>query len=393
MTYHDAEGTMQILQCKPWFRKRNIAIGLAFFALVCMSIWVRYESEKPQRTTLLQYGLDYKQILLWKTEQQRYQWPYIEGDRHFLIENCEVDKCFFTYDKRLLHSSDAIMFHSTDVQYDEQFDDLLDERLPQQMWVYVDQEPPIPNESVSNLDGLFNMAMSYKADSDIVVPIGASVLTDMPFKIDTHSYKRQGTLVWVVSDCTLMDNENIGELIEALQRQLSVKIISQCPPDPDCVIYPDKKGCKPNYNTRDYKFQLIIESQSCNDYISNDFWDVLRQGTVPIVMGATLEDYISAAPPDSFLHVHNFSTPDALVNHLLRLTLDDEAYGTYFKWQETQRIKTLGEMSITSAHAVCQLCDMVHDSSRTSNYYFLSKWWSAEENCDANAVPFPSSYT
>ena len=48
-------------------------------------------------------------------------------------------------------------------------------------------------------------------------------------------------------------------------------------------------------------------------------------------MGARLEDYAQVSPHKSFLHVDQFDGPKELVEYLLELDKDDEAYNQYFK--------------------------------------------------------------
>ena len=341
------------------------------------------------RTTLLQYGMDFKQILLWSTEGQHYHWPYAEGNYHFMEEKCQVNKCFFTNDKELMPSSDAIMFYSTGILYDIRYEHIQQERPSQQVWVYVDQQPPTPHEDLDKLDGLFNMVISYRTDSDIVLPPGAALLTGEPEHSKSLVSNRSNTIIWHVKKCTQLEHVGITGLLKALQQQLSVSIISQCAPDPDCVIYPDLLKCQPNYDLSTYKFQLLVETQSCRDYIPEDFWDILRAGSVPIVVGSSLSEYMSAAPPNSFLHVQNFTDSDSLIQHIMKLTLHDEEYNSYITWHNVYKIQALSDLTLTSRHVVCRLCEMLHDSSAEDNYYFLSRWWSAEENCKAKHDPLP----
>ena len=52
---------------------------------------------------------------------------------------------------------------------------------------------------------------------------------------------------------------------------------------------------------------------------------------LPIVMGASEEEYRRAAPRNSFIHVDQFRGPEHLAQHLRMLDRDDEKYNEYFK--------------------------------------------------------------
>ena len=47
---------------------------------------------------------------------------------------------------------------------------------------------------------------------------------------------------------------------------------------------------------------------------------------IPVVMGATTKNYEEILPPNSFIHVQNFTGPRELVSYLKFLDNDDEAY-------------------------------------------------------------------
>lgn len=58
---------------------------------------------------------------------------------------------------------------------------------------------------------------------------------------------------------------------------------------------------------------------------------VCSHDVLPIAMGARLEDYSSAAPAKSFLHVDQFSGPAQLARFLHKLDQDEELYNEYFQ--------------------------------------------------------------
>ena len=59
-----------------------------------------------------------------------------------------------------------------------------------------------------------------------------------------------------------------------------------------------------------------------------------RNGLLPIVMGAPKSDYTRAAPPNSFIHVDDFSSPRQLAEYFHLLNSDDEMYNRYFDWTD-----------------------------------------------------------
>ena len=103
----------------------------------------------------------------------------------------------------------------------------------------------------------------------------------------------------------------------------------------------------------DYKFYLAFENSNSKDYITEKFFsNSLRHNILPIVMGPSLEDYTSVAPPNSFLHVDQFKGPAHLAKHLKTLDQDDDLYNKFFDWQ------TRGGWMNTKFF--CRLCALLH---------------------------------
>ena len=84
------------------------------------------------------------------------------------------------------------------------------------------------------------------------------------------------------------------------------------------------------------KFYLAFEnSLHCKEYITEKFyrWSFLHN-TVPVVWGTRKEDYLRIAPPHSFIHTEDFSSPKELSEYLLYLDSNVTAYREYFRWRE-----------------------------------------------------------
>ena len=52
----------------------------------------------------------------------------------------------------------------------------------------------------------------------------------------------------------------------------------------------------------------------------------IQGGMLPIVMGPRIENYERMLPPDSFLHVDNFTDVSALAEYIKYLDNNDDAY-------------------------------------------------------------------
>ena len=73
---------------------------------------------------------------------------------------------------------------------------------------------------------------------------------------------------------------------------------------------------------------------------------------MPIVLGASQEDYAAAAPPGSYIHVDDFNNPQELALYLDRLDKDDTLYNQYFAWKS--------QYSMIDEKYWCMICMLLH---------------------------------
>jgi glycoprotein 3-alpha-L-fucosyltransferase len=100
-----------------------------------------------------------------------------------------------------------------------------------------------------------------------------------------------------------------------------------------------------------------------------------RNDVVPIVYGASREDYEQVAPSNSFIHVDDYESPLQLAQYLLELNGNSTKYNEYFKW------KNDGEFINTKFF--CRLCLMLHAANNFSVYYDdLNNWWKGNGVCN-----------
>ena len=131
---------------------------------------------------------------------------------------------------------------------------------------------------------------------------------------------------------------------------------------------------------KEYKFYLAFENSNCKEYITEKFfYNGLRHNILPIVMGASVEDYKAVAPPNSFLHVDQFKNPAHLAKYMKMLNKDDKMYNKFFDWQSK------GEWVNTKFF--CRVCSMLHfhkeEGIRSSNVVKSDwdQWWQGEGVC------------
>ena len=121
-------------------------------------------------------------------------------------------------------------------------------------------------------------------------------------------------------------------------------------------------------------FSLSFENAKCYEYITEKFFTALKVGMLPVVMGGlSKQDYEKIAPPDSFIHVDDFSSPKDLMLFLEKLSKDKERYNSYFWWKSYYDLYTVTELMEKTK---CQLCDVLNNDVNSSKKYsdFATYW-------------------
>nr|XP_018669388.2 alpha-(1,3)-fucosyltransferase 6-like [Ciona intestinalis] len=207
-------------------------------------------------------------------------------------------------------------------------------------------------------DDVFNLTMSHRRDSDIFNPygIGASFTSflEKPDKensvVDKIIQSKTKLAVWVVSNCAA--KKRISYVNALVSYGLAIDRKGRCyEPNVDRSAFQIE-------SIKQYKFYFAFEnSYHCRDYITEKFYiNSIRQGAVPVVYGATKEDYTAFAPPNSFIFAEEYS-PQLLVEYLQYLDQNETAYRQYFAWR-TKPIKWFPNLRY--AIGFCQLCRTLH---------------------------------
>ena len=90
-------------------------------------------------------------------------------------------------------------------------------------------------------------------------------------------------------------------------------------------------------------------------------------------MGAMPSDYAALAPANSYLHVDDFTSPEDLAEHLLKLQDNPDTYNTYFRWVGTGRI--------IDTQFLCRTCALLHHPHPQPFHSDLAEWWDPLKTC------------
>lgn len=102
-------------------------------------------------------------------------------------------------------------------------------------------------------------------------------------------------------------------------------------------------------------------------------WISFSHGIVPVVMGPPREDYERRVPPNSFIHVDDFNSPEALAAYLRLVGNDPHLYNKYFEWRR--------HWVLIDTNYYCRLCAMLHSNIPNMWYEDVDDWYRHPELC------------
>nr|KAG5696447.1 hypothetical protein BaRGS_020984 [Batillaria attramentaria] len=277
-----------------------------------------------------------KRILRWTGFFADRSWEETD-DRYF--STCPEWRCTMTNDQSLLDQSDAVLFHEGALFNFWRGHPMPEHRSPDQVWILYNVEPPTRSPlNFQRFNDVFNWTAWYRRDSDVPVPYGG---------YDSYpTGDRYGS------------NRSVYYARENQRR---------CP----------ETVCSDTISN--YKFFLALENANCRDYVTEKFWGALARRQVPVVLGgASSEDYRKIAPPNSFLHVNDFPSVTALVQHLQWLARNEAEYNKLLDW--TRHYDVFSELPARRKWW-CRLCKALHDRKRPAQVYSDLQGWVQDDTC------------
>ncbi|ELU00220.1 hypothetical protein CAPTEDRAFT_151385 [Capitella teleta] len=295
------------------------------------------------------------------------------------FKGCPESLCNITYDRSFLNESSLVLFHSRDFNAK----DLPDHRMQDQRFTFMSMESPANSMMPMDrsISTMFNLTMTYMSSSDIVVKYGDVVRRKTPFPdINYAKTKSRGTL-WYVSNCFTEGSIIRWEFVKDLRQLVDVDVFGLCG-DPDPCMLNIKKMRRRNATCskemeKSYRFYLAMENSLCVDYITEKFWYALNNDMVPIVMGASIEEYQKVAPPLSFIHVNQFASVEELSAHLIYLQVNDDAYNQYMTWKRNFTVR----QNVFLSEILCLLCSKAQQRAQHRASYSLKEWWNEDKLC------------
>ncbi|CAH0723382.1 unnamed protein product, partial [Brenthis ino] len=330
----------------------------------------------------------------WKWLENRHVHNFDNKRRNNPLSGCSVNNCVFTGDDSKLSTADAVIIHVQRGIFPN-----TTERSQRQRWVFLNDESPFNAFSmsrlqpkISDLANIFNWSMTYRSDSDVPVPYGRTVPLQKPI-VEAMTYenrislvpnwknKRRDVLVTIlISNCGVSRRMNY---LEQLQKHITVDVFGKCSKN-------HKESCPGHFRSdcnimSGYLFYLVFENSECEEYLTEkSFYNAYSKGAIPVILGPTVENCELLLPPNSFLHIDNFESPEELAKNIIEISKDDNKLLSYHRWRnDFEVVNEHGYFGSKSYH-LCRICEALNYNDRSNKVYTaenLRKYFDPKFSC------------
>ncbi|EDO30231.1 predicted protein, partial [Nematostella vectensis] len=284
-------------------------------------------------------------------------WPGIKDREDGLHSEkgvlCSEKRCRISYRASDFLRSDAVVFHGCQLSRkwikNEVTTSLIHRKPKNQKWVWYEHENPHNiGYDARVLNGMIDIAVTYKMDSGIWSPYGSYSNTSSKQTETNYTENKNKLALWVVSNCKSVLRIQI---VRKLREFIPIDVYGGC----SSYFYWRTRSCKPDCTEiiKKYKFYFALENRHCKDYITEKYWhNAIENNVVPIVAAGEFGRRVLI--PGSYIDLLDFPSPKALADYLTYLDRNSTAYNEYFSWKKSYKYNLQHHMWI------CELCGLLH---------------------------------
>ncbi|KAM7413037.1 hypothetical protein PAMA_020425 [Pampus argenteus] len=289
----------------------------------------------------------------------------------------QIGGCTLTDDPGAYPQAEAVIIHHRDIVTGTA--KLPPEPRPRaQKWIWMNYESPAHTRGLWRFEGLFNLTMSYRTDSDIFLPYGYLIprvptaegspdRNVQPLRGPSRSDRPRPRLVaWVVSNWS--ESHARVAFYYQLRRYVQVDVFGRAGrPLPE-----DSGKASVVRLVRRYQFYLALENSKHTDYITEKLWNAVLAGAVPVVLGPSRRNYERFLPPEAFIHVDDFPTVRGLARYLMMLRRDPARLRRHLDWRRSYSMY----QPVFWAEHYCTACRAVRRTrGRTDVVRHMTRWF------------------
>ncbi|KAK3610248.1 hypothetical protein CHS0354_022312 [Potamilus streckersoni] len=298
------------------------------------------------------------------------------------LEKCDK-KCEIHANKSDMDSSDAVLFHLTDLWLDKwkfgtkNLYPFPVTRSPEQVWILMNMEPTtFLFGDIKVLNNVFNWTFWYRRDATVYLSYGG--YSDRSYKermfanwtlkpSNFYQEKSKSAAIGLISDCT--DSAQRYRFVETLKKYMQVDMFGACYGRQCGSNINDPHSC--DENVKQYRFYLALENSKCRDYVTEKYWYTLQRHQIPIVNWKQVSNHVVV--PNSYINIHDFETPEAAAQYVTKVRDNETLYNSYFDW--------MSQYSLQEVCSMCRLCRALHDNKMQAQVYSDLKGWVEDDVC------------
>lgn len=315
------------------------------------------------------------------------------GNRHlddylqFDFNGCEYSNCVLQVSKQsncVFYDADVLLFSFSSKYINLK---LTDDIRRAQLWIVYGMESPAYDFNIwHHAINDFNGTMTYLPSSTVgYLPYGVKKHNHNALRskvqLDYAKGKSKGAFAYV-SNCKSMHYDRL-DLMNRLSQYIEIDIFGKCSNKMLCTKRQQTDVSCDEVMHTNYRFYLGFENSLCKDYITEKLWKALNSANhqIPVVVGGlSIAEYDKIAPPESFIHIYNFTSVDHLGEYLQELMTNDDAYNRYHHWRQDYHVV---ERLDATKGATCGLCKAANkpESLRAGQYVQFADEWNDPSNC------------
>ncbi|EEC05695.1 alpha 1,3-fucosyltransferase, putative [Ixodes scapularis] len=288
--------------------------------------------------------------------------------------------CYVTKDHSYLETSDVLVFAASNV--DEH--SLPHSRHQLQPWVFWtrDRAPLNLPPALGLVSSQFNWTMSYRADSDIVLPymsFTSKQVSSVPADFQALWKQKSRLAVWLLSDCepALRVDDNIVDKSSSSEdytkeviKAVETHVYRKCGAD-HCGVW---DGCLSSLQ-HEFHFLFVMESSACFEDPTEIIYDAFKYDILPVYFGR--RDISARLPPNSFYDTTNAASAFEIIDALLHISKNFDRYNSYMAWKARYEL-------VPAEDDLCLLCDRMHQKIEQHVMQpNIVGWWKSRRDCSA----------
>jgi len=295
-------------------------------------------------------------------------------ERNRKLPDCEavygISGCHLTNDPGAYPDADAVIIHHREIANNVSW--LPPEPRPSaQKWIWMNFESPTHTPELRRFEGVFNLTMTYRTDSDIFLPYGYLIPSphrthggpQKQLALQRSSHRRPHLVAWVISNWS--ESQERVAFYYKLIRHIRVDVFGRAgqplPEDSSVVQLASR-----------YQFYLALENSQHTDYITEKLWNAVLAGAVPVVLGPPRDNYERFLPPEAFIHVDDFPSVRGLARYLLLLRRNPALLRRHLAWRGSYRVR---QPTFWGEH-FCSACRAVGNAKhRAKRVTHLADWF------------------